>query len=224
MENWAEREIELAIRNEAENEEKPGDSGYGIACYRSALKAYESLANDGHSGTSIIITKDILNRLIDHKPLTPIVDDGNYWRKTDIDRRYDYKCFQNTRMSSLFKYIFKDGSVKFTDVDRVAVYYANAPKCSWSNGRATRIIDEMFPITMPYWPTERFKMYCEEFLYNPNNGDYDTVGYLYAIHHNERIEINRFFKEDDTTHKLVEIDKNEYEERKAISKIAKETE
>lgn len=223
MENWAEREIRLAIRNEAEHEEKPGDSEYGIACYRSALKAYESLSDDGHSGASIVITKGILNRLIDHKPLTPIADADEYWRATDIDKKYDYTCFQNTRMSSLFKYVFKDGSVRFTDVDRVAVYYADDPKCSWSNGTATRIIDELFPITMPYYPTERFKMYCEEFLYNPANGDYDTVGYLYAIHHNERIEINRYFKEDESTHKFVEIGEDEYEERKVISKIAKET-
>lgn len=34
---------------------------------------------DGHSGMSIGITKNILNRLIAGKPLTPIVDTEDIW-------------------------------------------------------------------------------------------------------------------------------------------------
>lgn len=41
---------------------------YAAGCYRSALKAYEavldSLSEDGHSGTSYIITREILSNLI----------------------------------------------------------------------------------------------------------------------------------------------------------------
>lgn len=223
MKSWAEREIELAIRDEYENAKQSGDSEYDIACYKSALKAYKSLAGDNHSGLSIMVTKAILNRLINHKPLTPITDDCEYWaRKNSLDGD-DYICYQNDRMPSLFKYVFEDGSVKFTDLDRVMVHPICNPEVAYGTRTALNIIDEMFPIEMPYWPGDEFKMYCEEFLCNPANGDFDTVGYLCASHANKRIEINRFFKEDENTPKLVEITKDEYEERKAISKNRKET-
>ena len=66
MFDWAKHEIELAKqfeRKDSDNNEDEFD--YGCACYDSALKAYNALLEDGHSGMSISITKNILNRLID---------------------------------------------------------------------------------------------------------------------------------------------------------------
>ena len=60
MASWAEREIELACKKE--NPDWDGESfDYGIACYQSALKAFNALMEDKHSGMSIRFTKDILN-------------------------------------------------------------------------------------------------------------------------------------------------------------------
>ena len=51
MKDWAKREIELACKKE--NPEWDGKSfDYGCACYQSALKAYECLMEDVHSGMS----------------------------------------------------------------------------------------------------------------------------------------------------------------------------
>ena len=48
---WAEREVEIACKKENPNWD--GKSfNYGCSCYQSALKAYESLCEDGQSGTS----------------------------------------------------------------------------------------------------------------------------------------------------------------------------
>ena len=65
--DWAAREIALACQSEREASEGTDDWDYGVACYESALRAYRSLMQDGHSGFSIQITKSILNRLIDGK-------------------------------------------------------------------------------------------------------------------------------------------------------------
>lgn len=73
MELWAENEIEIVCQREKQNS-KDGDWVYDWACYESALKAFRSLLEDGHSGASVIFTKVILNRLIDGKPLSPIED------------------------------------------------------------------------------------------------------------------------------------------------------
>jgi hypothetical protein len=80
---WAEKEIELACEKERRVAEQHGDpdgAGYGIGCYESALKAFKSLCGDGHSGFSIGLTMNILNRLVDTKPLTPIFDTEDVWK------------------------------------------------------------------------------------------------------------------------------------------------
>ena len=114
MELWAEREVEIACKHEAPDR-KPGEWDYGCACYESALKAFRSLCEDGHSGFSISMTKFILNRLIEGKPLTSIEDTEDAW--SDIsDRsglRGEIANYQCRRMSSLFKYVYADGSVKY---------------------------------------------------------------------------------------------------------------
>lgn len=46
-----------------EETQKKDEFDYGCACYESALKAFESLLEDGHSGFSIKITQSILDRL-----------------------------------------------------------------------------------------------------------------------------------------------------------------
>ena len=93
MKKWAKREVEIACKKE-NPDQKEGEWDYGCACYESALKAFDSLMEDGHSGFSIGMTKHILNRLIDGKPLTPIEDVPEVW--LDAGSRYGdgtrYQC------------------------------------------------------------------------------------------------------------------------------------
>lgn len=212
MTNWAENEVKIACERErAESKTPEGEWDYGCACYESALKAYKSLMEDGHSGMSFSITRQILNRLMRGQPLTPIEDTEDVWNDI-IDRGDDFEEYQCKRMSSLFKKVYSDGTVKYTDVDRCYAVYSDNPNISWSNGLIRSIIDEMFPITMPYVPGDPIKVVCEEFLVDPKNGDYDTIGVLYAMKDGEKIEINRFFAE--RGREMVEIQKTEYTFRK----------
>ena len=101
MKEWAKKEVELACKHE-NPDRKEGEFDYGCACYESALKAFNSLCDDGHSGFSIKMTQAILNRLIDGQPLTPIEDTDDAWNKCPRieDGPEIYQC---KRMSSLFK-------------------------------------------------------------------------------------------------------------------------
>ena len=77
-------------------------------------------------------------------------------------------------------------------------------------------VDELEPITMPYYPKDRpYKVYAEDFLYDENRkDDYDTRGILYYKDPDgERHEINRYFKYD--KEEPEEIDIYEYLERKS---------
>ena len=205
MLEWARREIDIAIAKER------CDS---LACdwYESAYKAFESLTEDGHRVLGINIIRDILDRLIDEKPLTPIEDTEDAWDYLGPNPN-SYQC---TRMSSLFKYVYDDGSVTYHDVYR-AVRIDLETKVTWYDDRACRIIDDKYPIVMPYYPCkEPYKVYSEYFLYKDPDivGAVNHVAYYYMIKPDgEREEINKFFMTTDEG--MVEIPKELFEKHKS---------
>jgi hypothetical protein len=220
LERWAKREVELAC--ERERKSSPDDNksktwDYGCECYKSALKAFQSLCGDDHSGMSISITKSILNRLIDGKPLTPIEESDGIWNDvSEFTGDKPGSRFQCNRMSSLFKEIKDDGSVKYTDVNRYFCQDENS-KATYRNGLVSELLDELEPITMPYAPANMpFAIFCEDFLYSPDGGDWDTIGILRMRRPDGIIvDINRYYKENPSGKGMIEISKEEYMDRKA---------
>lgn len=211
--SWAELEIERACNREKEMCEH--DYTYVCGCYESALKAYKSLEEDGHSGLSISFTKMILDRLIEHLPITPLEDLEEDWEL--VDEYNDEKSYQHKRYSGLFKTINKDNKIRYNDVNKSYAVDVDNPHASYYNGLINSIITEMFPIKFPYYPIGSIKVFCETFLVDPKNGDYDTKGILYGIApHGERIEINKFFHEENGEFK--EINKEEYNKLKDLCK------
>ena len=221
MLDWAEREVAIACKKEKEKfNNEDGEFDYGCACYESALKAFKSLCDDDHSGFSMKITQSILNRLINGQTLTPIKDTDDVWEKVAKNKDDGYWIYQCKRMSSLFKDVYDDGTVKYSDNNRLYCVNINNPNDTYYSGLVRRIVDKMFPITMPYMPGTPIKVYCEDFLTDKKNGDFDTVGMFYALKtengEQKKIEINRFFKEpkDNEEYDWVEISKDEYIQRK----------
>ena len=217
--DWAEREVAIACKTENPNK-KDREFDYDCACYKSALKTFKTLCDDGHSGLSMKITQSILNRLINGQPLTPIEDTDDVWEKVAKNKDDGYWIYQCKRMSSLFKDVYDDGTVKYSDNNRLYCVNINNPNDTYYSGLVRRIVDKMFPITMPYMPGTPIKVYCEDFLTDKKNGDFDTVGMFYALKtengEQKKIEINRFFKEpkDNEEYDWVEISKEEYIQRK----------
>ena len=104
MLDWARKEIEIACKKENPNWD--GNSfDYSCACYQSALKAYESLCNDQHSGFSWGMTINILNRLAEGKPLTPITDNDFYLNEDPIEYLDDNIIFTIAACHDNGKYI-----------------------------------------------------------------------------------------------------------------------
>lgn len=168
------------------------------------------------------MTQNILSRLLDEQPLTAIEDTDDIWERCSCPEE-NPKMYQCKRMSSLFKEVYADGTVKYDDIDRSYCVSIHNPNCTYSFGLVKRIINQMFPITMPYMPGKPIKVYCEDFLTDKKNGDFDTVGIFYAWKTKngepERININRFFREPEGNEKgsWTEISKEEYYERKERS-------
>ena len=218
MLEWAEKEIEIAC-NKENPDRKEDEFDYGCACYESALEAFKVLCKQGHSGLSIKLTQSILNRLIDGKPLTAIEDTPDIWNLVEV-KENDTVEYQCNRMSSLFKKVHTDGKVEYTDVDRVYGVDIYNPHSTYGSSLLTRIINEMFPIKMPYMPDSRsYKIVTTDFLVDPKNGDFDTVALFTLTKPNgEKIEVNRYFRspekgEEETYPGYVEISEDEYTKR-----------
>jgi len=197
-------------------------SDYGVACYNSAFKAFNSLCEDSHSGMSIGFTQNILNRLIEGKPLTPIEDTEDVWNHCNRQLE-DPIIYQCKRMSALFKHVHKDGRVEYHSVDACFCEDKNTGS-TYTSGLVSKLHRDLYPVTMPYMPpTKRDKIVCEELLTDPKNGDFDTVAMLYIIKPDgEQVDVYRYFKEADTEAGWEEIDKAEYEERMELDKARQE--
>lgn len=220
--DWAEKECRIACKRE--NPEYDFDSDefdYGCSCYKSALKAFKSLCEDEHSGASFSFTKNILIKLMNNHPLTPITDDDFFINKEKTtycgtDESFKEQCIkgqiQCPRMSSLFRTEDYDGNVTYKDIDRAYCINIENPSDTYYSSGA-KVVDELFPITMPYMPKkEPYKVYEQTFLVNKENGDFDVRGIIYVeTPEGERIDINRYQREG-CDHKWVDISKEEYEE------------
>lgn len=212
MSDWAKREVEIACKREAPDR-KDGEWDYGCACYESALKAYLCLMEDGHSGFSFGMTRQILNRLMEGKPLTPIDDVPENWNYIHEDSEDGSKKYQCRRMSSLFKYIYPDGHVRYSDCERYYCIDVDAPHISYSGGGASDILDDSFPITFPYNPPSgKYKITTREYLTDRANGDFDTKAFLQITTPDGQIvEVNRYFGEVDG--KWTELTKEQFDIR-----------
>ena len=228
MENWAENEVKIFCgKNKKQSDDDSFD--YTSACAESALKAYKSLCDDGHSGCSWNITKNLLLRLMNNQPLTPITDEDFFiedensvpslWTSEALKKHGWKSHIQCPRMSSLFRIEYEDGRIKYNDINRVVFIEIDNPN-SWYHTNHD-FLDEMFPITMPYVPSvNKFKIYTKTFKYDINNkhSDFDTRGILYMITPDgDKIKVNRFYKEVDGEFKR--ISKAEFLIRQFISKV-----
>lgn len=216
LEIWAEKEIAMACERERASNSKE-DWDYGVACYESALRAFQSLLRDGHSGFSISLTQSILNRLIDGKPLTPITEKNAEWKDISWHGLNDgVQKFQSGRMSSLFKEIHPDGTVTYSDVERFVCVDEDGHGC-YHSSLVDRVVSKIFPITFPYYSAS-YKIYCSDCLTDHRNGDFDTVAIFYAIDEKgTRTDIYRYFKA--CLNDWREIERLEWTRRKAKAGI-----
>lgn len=209
----AEMEVELACKRE--NPDWDGKSfDYGCSCYQSALKAYKSLCDDGHSGASFSFTKNILIKLMNDLPLTPLTGNDDEW--VSVSKDDNEEMFQNYRMSSLFKIVYKDGRIEYDDVDRVRCYEVSDARFSFSTGLATKIINKLYPITFPYNPSvKKFEVTINSFIaegFEGDKTDWNTRAILQVITPDGKtVPLNYYFA--DKNDHVVEITHSEYNER-----------
>lgn len=170
-------EVEYAIDCERKSAVEENDYSfldYVVECYRSALRAYETMAADGHSGMSWGLTRQIFNRLAEGKPLKNLNsydERPEEWASSNIIPD-SFGMLYNNRYSSLCCRVTENGNV-YSDCNRWVFEAPDHPNIPWHNGFLSNYLDEKFPIQFPYNPIT-IHVRVEEILTDPAHGDYDA--------------------------------------------------
>ena len=159
----------------------------------------EIIKIDGYHHMSMMEIASFLFSFAYQKPISEIKDLDSEWiLKPNHDDHM--MIYQSIRCPSLSKYVnLITGEVTYSDSDRIQCYgVASFPIYGFFSVLTNSIINEMFPITMPYLPNpfgEKIRVIVDGHLYNYKNDSFDTVAILYCMHpYGIRREINRYFK------------------------------
>lgn len=186
---WAKHELNLARENEITHAVLVGDEDYGIMCYDAAEHLLAVFQEQGHSGYSAKVVKEIFSRLVDGKPLTPIKDEEDQWHNAYTIEKSPEKRYQHKRMGSLFKHVAPDGTVSYYDIDRVKAYDQNGNP--FSAQQIDNIVSEYFPIEFPY-VGEEIKVHVEDL---DSNEGYASIRHIIDATRNglDHVVIDRYF-------------------------------
>lgn len=226
LKEWARREVDLAkswlnVEDEAAKEMVSEEYEAAYRSYCNFLDEYEKLEN-----TKII--KTVFTQLLHEENLSPIVESEDDWVLVEGfdpaagNENPGFTIYQCKRRNSVFKKVTYDRKtgeeegVVFRDIDRAVCIDINKPDTMYTGGMGPVVLDEMMPISLPYSPLGKIRIFTEDFkYYEENEGDIDTVGVLYFRMPDGAVkEVKRYFKEDPKTKEMMEISQTEYLSRK----------
>lgn len=230
MIKWARREVEIVLQQLTQRQPI---TDYDRECYTAALEAFEFLCKQGHSGYSFTETFKILTRLCNKQPLCYINEDDFEQKGLGIDNcnreingpvigKTSYQCL---RMSSLFKHVWEDGKVTYSDHDRILCIDSENINDTFYWGFAAQFVNQMFPITLPYMPMpgKYYRIYVTSFT--ANSMDVCAINQIVEPSGNI-VKVDRYFKftdDEEWNGRPVEITQDKYEELKANRDVSIET-
>lgn len=209
--DWAAKEAELYC--------KKVESKYAKQCALAALEAFNFIADQGHSGCSIGVTKSILFDWLDGRPLTAVEGADDEWVLAYSTE--DSKVYRNLRIFTLFKTVYTDGWVQCEDLGTsycIDSYTGASYTNTFIQREALKALSEQgiddYCVKFPYFPNrEKLEIVTEACMYDKTQkGDCDTVGILYVnVPQQGRVDVGKFYKE--TENGFEPIIKVEYDMR-----------
>lgn len=208
-EKWAENELKKWNSENMSNEFSTKYFEFSCIAAQSAFESLSSYNELMYRDTDM--AEYLLEQLLKYNPLTPVEDNEDIWHEINSKYLIDDSLktvYQCKRMPALFKEIYHDGTVKYRDIYR----YHEIPM--GKNNGAIRLVgslvdyvmNEIFPITMPYIPyKEPYYVYSEASHRNPSIA---AIRYI-VTPSKQLVEINRYFKKEWNTD-YIEITEDEY--------------
>lgn len=194
-----------------------------------ALEAYKIIGGRADiPGYDVAYVMRLMEDLYNGFPLSPIEDIPEIWHEVwkteDSTENKDTArsmavTYQCSRYSPLFKTVHNDGRIEFDDVSRCEGHDDEAPEgCTFTSGRIRKLVNQYYPITMPYTPPRKpYIVECRQFKYdeNDNKNDWDTQAFFFIKdpYTLEETNLNIFERLNTATDDWESISKDEYIER-----------
>ena len=124
------------------------------------LEVIEKVANQGHSGLSIEIFKNVLDTLLSYKPLTALTGEDDEWM--NVNEEEEYILYQNIRASNVFKHVYKDGRIECYNIDGIVWYTMEVDEKGEEYKSYFTNIKSRTPVEFPYYPTTEYKEWIVE--------------------------------------------------------------
>ena len=201
MKKWAKEEVELACKQLPEEEGK---------LYAEALKIYNRLIKNCESvydrGKVLALVRRMLNEIV----LTPITENEEWIEVEGCEGEWTCK-----RMPTVRRMKTDGDEYKYSHYGRV-VSVDDTTGLTYKDALTTRIADEYFPITLPYFPNGNrdITIYTHDFSTSEDDV-YDTVFIKELSVKGDRLPIERYFKAGEND--WIEIDEEEYKERQRLA-------
>lgn len=135
MIEWAKEELDLLVEN---------NDSIQIEINKNIMELVEVFAKQGHTGFTASYTIGILNRLIDHKPITPLTGSEDEWEEV-FDK--DSNTQQNKRCSAVFRKDFDNSTAYYID----GKVFSDDGGETWYTNKDSRI-PVIFPFRVPEHP------------------------------------------------------------------------
>lgn len=209
---WGQKEIDLAkLKYE---KLKPT---YEIAEEMFA-KVYPTITQ--HEDRDVRKATELLTRLMNGYPLSPITDDPEEWEMEDDG---DFTIYRSIRRPSLFKRVALDGDkkcVQYIDKDRYEVIDVNTMSITNERRFCEILLDAADPITMPYFPYAKIKVFTDGFTLGED--EYAGLMYFRAMD-GMMYKIDKYYRigkvpEERT---VIEVSRGEFLKKKLVSKDLK---
>lgn len=229
MKEWARREVDLAKTwSSWLSDEDPIVKEMVSEEYEAAYRSYCNFLDEYEKLDNTKIIKTVFTQLLHGENLSPIVDSEDDWTLVEGfdpavgNDNPGWSIYQCNRRSSMFKRVTYDrktgevDEITFRDIDRAVCIDINRSDFMYTGGMGPLVLDEIMPVTLPYSPCGKIRIFTEDFKYHEDcEGDLDTVGVLYfRMPDGTMKEVKRYFKEDHETKQMVEIKLVEYLSRK----------
>ena len=217
MSEWARREMELKCER-SNNFKELNDAC--LAAFDAYVSLHKNITRKKHIDYAMIM----LERLLEKKPLTPISeeDEWNCLGHREDDNNKIYKLYVCERYSSLRKCEYEDGTVKYSDLDRVVGVDVGDPENEFNCLVLTNLVDEVLPIRLPYYPLmEKHKVYCETITllqYPSAIRKFDFLAVKAIVEpgiEGSYVDINRYFYFP-SDYEVIEISKEDFDKNKNL--------
>ncbi len=141
--NWAKEELDRIGSKDDEMQQVMNDN---------ILEIVETFSKQGHSGFSANYALNIIKRLLDWKPITPLTGEEDEWHFVGDN------TYQNKRYSA----VFREGTDNSTVYNIYGKVFSDDNGKTWYTCRESRV-----PITFPYIVPEK----PEYIILNDNKND-----------------------------------------------------